>query len=216
MTNVSRSSPPGANDGLSAEAVLAEFRDAGAVLEGHFILSSGRRSALYLNKALVGVDPGRVSRLAAGLASVAGALAEPPAYVVSPVMGAVVFGFETARQLGLPFFYLERAEAGFALRRGFSLPQGAPVLVVEDIVSTGLSAREAVEAVKTAGGRPLAVACLIDRSAGRAAAALGAPLRPLAVLDVPDYAPDALPPELAAIPPTKPGSRPDEAEETPS
>ncbi len=204
-------SPPPSDQpaALRAEDVLQEFRDAGAVLEGHFILSSGRRSALYLNKALAGVDPDRVSRLAGGLAAAARALPEPPAYVISPVMGAVVFGFETARQLQRPFFYLERTDAGFALRRGFALPAGAPVLVVEDIVSTGLSAREAVDAVRAAGGRPVAVACLIDRSGGRAAAALGAPLQALAVLNVPDYAPDAVPPELAAIPPIKPGSRPD-------
>ncbi len=195
---------------MTQDEVLAEFRSAGALLEGHFILTSGRHSAVYFNKSLVGMHPDRVSRLASAMAAVARARLSPqPSVVVSPVMGAIVFGFETARQMGLPFVFMERGQqgAGFQLKRGFTLAPGAPVLIVEDVVSTGLSARESVEAVRHAGAEPLAVTCLLDRSGGRALDDVGAPVLALATIDVADYDPNDLPPELASIPAVKPGSR---------
>ncbi len=195
---------------MTSDEVLEEFRAAGALLEGHFILTSGRHSPIYLNKSLVGMHPDRVTRLIAGLiARVRAEVTPQPTTIVSPVMGAIVFGFETARQLETPFVFLERGpgDQGFVIRRGFSLPKGSPVLVVEDIVSTGLSARESIDAVRAAGADPVALACLVDRSGGRALADIGAPVIALATLDVPDYPADALPDELAAIPAVKPGSR---------
>ncbi len=192
-------------DTEDARFALAEFEAAGALLRGHFILSSGRRSAVYLNKSVVSTDPARTERLCRRLAKAVHAkFGEQADVVVSPAMGGIIFGYETARHLERPFMYAERAKEGFALRRGFSV-RGKRVVIVEDIVSTGLSARECVEAVERAGGRVLAVACLIDRSAGAADA--GAPLLPLARLDVKSYAADDLPPELQAIPAVKPGSR---------
>ncbi|MEL6365136.1 MAG: orotate phosphoribosyltransferase [Pseudomonadota bacterium] len=194
-----------AADTEDAAATLKEFEAAGALLRGHFILSSGRRSAVYLNKSVVSTDPARTERLCRRLAKAArAAFGQRIDAVVSPAMGGIIFGYETARHLETPFMYAERAAEGFALRRGFSV-RGKRILIVEDIVSTGLSARECVEAVKRAGGEVLAVGCLIDRSGGTADA--GARLLPLARLDVASYAPDALPSELAAIPAVKPGSR---------
>jgi len=192
-------------DDEGARETLAEFEACGALLRGHFILSSGRRSAVYLNKSIVSTDPSRTERLCRRLAKrIHEKLGEQADCVVSPAMGGVIFGYETARWLKRPFMFAERAREGFALRRGFSVG-GKRVVVVEDIVSTGLSARECVEAVGRAGGRVLAVACLIDRSGGSADA--GAPILPLATLNVPSYAADDLPADLAAIPPVKPGSR---------
>ncbi len=191
---------------MTEDDALEEFRAAGALLKGHFILSSGRHSDTYFNKSMVGVDPARVIRLGRGMVEKAKAeLGEAPTHVLAPVLGAIVFGYEVARQMERPFMFLERDGDGFALRRGFSVPKGAPCLVVEDVITTGGAAREAVLAVAKAGGRPLGVACLVDRSAGKAD--VGAPLLPLVSLDAPSYAPNEVPPELAAIAPVKPGSR---------
>lgn len=191
---------------MTPEEVIREFEDAGALMRGHFILSSGRRSDVYLNKSIVSMYPDRTERLCRALAEKVKASGAPPVdYVISPAMGAIIFGYETARWLKAPFMFLERANGGFALRRGFEIPKGARVLVVEDIVSTGLSAREAVEAVRQAGGEVLAVACLIDRSGGASDA--GAELLSLAELSAPTYDPDDLPPHLQRIEPVKPGSR---------
>lgn len=195
---------------MTNDDVLEEFRQAGALLQGHFILTSGRHSAVYLNKSALGVHPQRVSRLCAGMAArIASELSPQPVTIVSPVLGAIVFGFETARQMDLPFMFMERGpnDQGFVFKRGFALEPGAPVVVVEDIMTTGLSARESIDAVRAAGANPLALACLVDRSGGRAAQTVGAPVLALASIDAPDYAPDTLPPELAAIPAVKPGSR---------
>jgi len=185
--------------------VLAEFRDAGALLEGHFILSSGLRSPRYLQCARVLIDPARAARLAAALAEKVRAAGVDAAVVIAPAMGGLIVGYELARQLGLQSMFVERPAGMFELRRGFALQAGTRVLLCEDVVTTGLSSREAIAAVEAAGGRVVAAACLIDRSNG--SADVGAPLIPLLRLDVPTYAPDALPPELAAIPAVKPGSR---------
>jgi orotate phosphoribosyltransferase len=191
---------------MSDEQILAEFRGADALLEGHFILSSGLRSPRYLQCARVLMDPARAERLARALADkLPAALRQRIDVVVSPAMGGVIIGHEMGRALGRPAMFLERPDGVFELRRGFRLEPGARVLMVEDVVTTGLSSREAIEAVRAAGGEVVAEAALVDRSGGTAD--LGVPFIPLIRIDVPTYAADSVPPELAAIPPTKPGSR---------
>ena len=191
---------------MTDDQILAEFRAADALLEGHFILSSGLRSPRYLQCARVLMDPMRAERLALALAAKLPAeLRESIDVVVSPAMGGVIIGHEMGRALGKPAMFLERPQGVFELRRGFRLEPGTRVLMVEDVVTTGLSSREAIEAVRAAGGEVLAEAALVDRSGG--GAHLGVPFHPLIRIDVPTYAADAVPPELAAIPAVKPGSR---------
>jgi orotate phosphoribosyltransferase len=189
---------------VTDDEVLAEFRAADALLEGHFILSSGLRSARYLQCARVLADPKRGSRLAEALvARFPDDLAID--IVVSPAMGGVIAGHEMGRALGVEAVFLERPEGVFELRRGFRLTPGQRVLMMEDVVTTGLSSREAIAAISRAGGVVVAAAALVDRSDGTAD--LGVPFYPLIRLSVPTYPADALPPELAAIPAIKPGSR---------
>ena len=191
---------------MTSDQVLDEFRASDALLEGHFILSSGLRSPKYLQCARVLMDGARAERLARALAAkIPGELRESIDIVVSPAMGGVIIGHEMGRALGRPAMFLERPAGTFELRRGFSIPPGAKVLMVEDVVTTGLSSREAIEAVRAAGGEVIAEAALVDRSSGKAE--LGVPFVPLIRIDVPTYEADAVPPELAAIPAIKPGSR---------
>jgi orotate phosphoribosyltransferase len=191
---------------MTDEEILAEFRSAEALLDGHFILSSGLRSPRYLQCARVLMDGARAERLARALAGkVPAQLREGIDAVVSPAMGGVIIGHEMGRALGRPAMFLERPDGEFHFRRGFALAPGAKVLMVEDVVTTGLSSREAIEAVRAAGGEVLAEAALVDRSGGKAD--LGVPFFPLIRIDVPTYDPDDLPDELAAIPAVKPGSR---------
>jgi len=191
---------------LSDEEILAEFRAADALLEGHFILSSGLRSPRYLQCARVLMDGARAERLARALAAkIPAELRERIETVVSPAMGGVIIGHEMGRALDRPAMFLERPHGTFELRRGFRLEPGTRVLMVEDVVTTGLSSREAIEAVQMAGGEVIAEAALVDRSQGQAD--LGVPFVPLIRIDVPTYDADSVPPELAAIPPIKPGSR---------
>ena len=191
---------------MTEDDVLAEFRAAEALLEGHFILSSGLRSSRYLQCARVLMDPRRGARLAEALvARIPDDLRASISAVVSPAMGGVICGHEMARALGVEAMFLERPEGTFELRRGFRLNPGQRVLMMEDVVTTGLSSREAIAAIARAGGETVAAAALVDRSNG--AADLGVPFVPLIRLDVPTYAADALPTELAAIPAIKPGSR---------
>jgi orotate phosphoribosyltransferase len=191
---------------MHGDEVLAEFRSSGALLEGHFLLSSGRHSAHYLQCARVLMNPARAERLARALAQTLPAeLRRGIAKVVSPAMGGVIFGHEMGRALGVDAMFVERPEGTFELRRGFSLEPGEAVLMVEDVVTTGLSSREAIKAIEGAGGEVVAVACLVDRSGG--AASFDVPFYPLVRLDVPTYSADELPQELAAIPAVKPGSR---------
>lgn len=191
---------------MTEDEILAEFRAAEALLEGHFILSSGLRSPLYLQCARVLMDPRRASRLAEALAATIPAdLRSQIDIVVSPAMGGVIVGHELGRALGVEALFVERPTGTFELRRGFRLTPGQKVLLVEDVVTTGLSSREAIAAVEDAGGKVIAAAALVDRS--NAAADFGVPFFPLLRLDVPTYAEDALPPALAAIPAEKPGSR---------
>ena len=191
---------------MTDDEILAEFRAAEALLEGHFILSSGLRSPKYLQCARVLMDGARAERLARALADkLPGNLREQIDVVVSPAMGGVIIGHEMGRALGKPAMFLERPQGTFELRRGFAIAPGARALMVEDVVTTGLSSREAIEAVRGAGGDVIAEAALVDRSAGTAD--LGVPFTPLIRIDVPTYEADSVPPELAAIPPVKPGSR---------
>jgi orotate phosphoribosyltransferase len=189
---------------MTPTEVLDEFRAAGALLEGHFILTSGLHSSVFLQKMFVFMDPVRTERLCRALAQAIREKFGEVDIVISPAVGGIVPGYETARQLGVRAMWVEREEGEFRLRR-FELPEGARVIVVEDIVTTGLSIREAIAAIRRLGAEVVAAACLIDRSGGEAD--IGVPLVALANYKVPAYPADALPPELAAIPPVKPGSR---------
>ena len=194
-----------AND-MTDDEILGEFRSADALLEGHFILSSGLRSSRYLQCARVLMDPARAERLARGLAAkIPSDIREQIDSVVSPAMGGMIIGHEMGRALGRPAMFVERPQGVFELRRGFRLERGERVLLVEDVVTTGLSSREAIASIEAAGGKVLAAASLVDRSSGHAD--LGVPYTPLIRIDVPTYSAEDVPPELAAIPPIKPGSR---------
>jgi orotate phosphoribosyltransferase len=191
---------------MTEDEILDEFRAADALLEGHFILSSGLRSPRYLQCARVLMDPYRAERLAAALCrKLPQAVREAVDVVISPAMGGVIIGHEMGRALGRPAMFLERPDGVFGLRRGFRLEPGQKVLMVEDVVTTGLSSREAIDAVREAGGIVIGEVSLVDRSGGTAD--LGVPYIPLIRIDVPTYSTDNLPPELAAIPAVKPGSR---------
>jgi len=191
---------------MTDDQILAEFRAAEALLEGHFILSSGLRSPRYLQCARVLMDPARAGRLAVALAAKLPAeVRDQLDAVVSPAMGGVIIGQEMGRVLGKRAMFVERPEGKFELRRGFRLEPGERVLLVEDVVTTGLSSSEAIAAIEAAGGKVVGAAALVDRSAGTAD--LGVPLTALIRIEVPTYAADELPPELASIPAVKPGSR---------
>jgi orotate phosphoribosyltransferase len=190
---------------LTSDQAVEEFRAAGALLEGHFILSSGLRSPIFLQKMFVFQDPARTERLCRALASKARAAFGPIDIVASPALGGIVPGYETARWLGAKAIFVERVNGVFELRRGFEIEPGARVLMVEDIITTGLSSRECLAALAEHPGIIVGAACLIDRSGGRAE--IGFPHVALATLDIPAYPAHALPPELAALPPVKPGSR---------
>lgn len=191
---------------MTDDEILAEFRAADALLEGHFILSSGLRSPRNLQCARVLMNPARAERLARALAAKIPADVKARARaVIAPAMGGLICGYELARALGIDSMFVERPTGTFELRRGFRLEPGTPVILMEDVVTTGLSSREAIRAVEEAGGQVIHAASLVDRSNG--AADLGVPFTPLIRLEVPSYSADALPPELAAIPAVKPGSR---------
>jgi orotate phosphoribosyltransferase len=190
---------------LTPDQVLEEFRAAGALLEGHFILTSGLRSPVFLQKMFVFQDPVRTEKLCRALALKAQAAFGKIDIVASPALGGIVPGYETARWLGAKAIFVERENGEFTLRRGFTIEPGAKVLMVEDIITTGLSSRECLAALAEHPGEIVGAACLIDRSGGKAE--IGYPRVSLCTLDIPAYPADALPPELAALPATKPGSR---------
>jgi orotate phosphoribosyltransferase len=191
---------------VTPDQVLDEFRKAGALLEGHFVLSSGLHSDIFLQKALVFRDARRTAKLCKALAEkVRDEVRQSFTAIVSPAVGGIVPGYEMGRQLGLPAMYVERQDGTFQLRRGFELEKNQPVLMVEDIVTTGLSSRECLDAIRAAGGRPVAAACLIDRSGGRAK--VGVKLVALARLKFPAWEADRLPAHLKGTPGVKPGSR---------
>jgi orotate phosphoribosyltransferase len=192
---------------LGQDAVVQLFRDSGALLEGHFLLSSGLHSPYYLQCARILMEPKRAERVCAALRAKIGEELPALAFdtIVSPALGGVVLGYELARQFETTSLFVERVEGRFALRRGFTLAPGSRVLIAEDVVTTGLSTRECIACVRAEGVEVVAAACLIDRSAG--AAPLDVPLVALARLELPVYPADRLPPELAAQPAIKPGSR---------
>lgn len=191
---------------MTQDEVLAEFRSSGALLEGHFKLSSGRHSGHYLQCARVLMNPARAARLAeAVVAGIPAQVLEAVDVVVSPAMGGIIIGHEVGRALGKDALFLERPDGVFHLRRGFALAKGAKVLMVEDVVTTGLSSREAIAAVTREGGEVIAECAIIDRSCG--SVDLGVPFYPLLAIDFPTYDEDSIPQALAAVEVTKPGSR---------
>ena len=190
---------------MDQEVVLNEFRTAGALLEGHFLLSSGLHSPVYLQCAKVLMDPKRAGKLCKAFAEKLAATGIEVDMVVSPAMGGVIVGYEVARQLGVPSVFCERVDGEFALRRGFEIPEGAKILMMEDIITTGLSSRECIEMIGAWGGNVVAAGCLINRSGGNAE--VGAPITALATINAPTYQNVNLPAELQAIPAVKPGSR---------
>jgi orotate phosphoribosyltransferase len=190
---------------MKTEDVLAVFESAGAVLHGHFILTSGLRSPVFLQKARVFMHPDKTETLCKALAEkIAASGTGDIDYVVGPAVGGIIPAYETSRHLGAPAIWVEREDGVFKLRR-FEIEEGARVVIIEDIVTTGLSIRETVQSLRDIGANVLAAGCLIDRSAGKAD--VGVPLIALAEYEVPAYPADKLPPELEAIPAIKPGSR---------
>ena len=191
---------------MTPDQVLKEFEKAGALLRGHFILSSGLHSDVFLQKALVFRDAKITAKLCRALAKkVREEVKQKFTAIVSPAVGGIVPGYEMGRQLGLPAMYVERQDGKFQLRRGFHLEKNQPVLMVEDIVTTGLSSRECLDAIRDAGGKPVAAACLIDRSGGKAK--LGVKFVPLATVAFPAWQADKLPAHLKSTKAVKPGSR---------
>lgn len=194
---------------MQTQDVLDIFTQAGAILRGHFILTSGRHSAVYMQKAHVFMHAELTEKLCRGMAEkIRAYLAEHKEakidYVVGPAIGGLIPAYETSRHLRVPSIWVERENGEFKLRR-FPIAKGARVVIVEDIVTTGLSIRETVAAMRAAGAEVVAAACILDRSGGKAE--IGVPLIALADYAMPSYAADNLPPELAAIPAVKPGSR---------
>lgn len=195
---------------MNNENIIQEFKDAGAMLSGHFVLSSGLHSPMYLQCARVMMDAKRGERLCAALTlkirEWMQATGQKIDAIIAPAMGGVVVGYEMGRQLEIDAMFCERVEGKFSLRRGFNLEAGQKVLIVEDVVTTGKSSMEAVACVESFGAKAVAVASLIDRR-GSNDVSLTLPLISLLKLDVPTYKPDELPPELQKIPAIKPGSR---------
>ena len=190
---------------MNTEEVLDIFRECGAMLEGHFILTSGLHSPVFLQKARVFMHADKTSKLCSALAAkVKASVSSEIDYVVGPAVGGIIPAYETSRHLNVPNVWVEREDGKFKLRR-FELPDHARVVIIEDIVTTGLSIRETVEALQQLGADVLAAACLVDRSAGKSD--VGVPLISLAEYEVPAFQPDNLPPELQKIPAIKPGSR---------
>lgn len=191
---------------MTEDEILSEFRSVDALLEGHFLLSSGRHSAYYLQCARLLMNPERAGRIALALTQkMPRELRNEIQAVISPAMGGLIIGHEMGRALGVDAMFVERPDGVFGLRRGFTITPGTKVLMMEDVVTTGLSSREAIAAIEAAGGHVIAAGAVVDRSAGTVD--LGVPFFPLIQLNFPTYAPDELPPELAATEAVKPGSR---------
>ena len=191
---------------MTPDQVLDEFRDAEALLEGHFILSSGLHSRTYLQCARVLMDTRRAARLAEALAAkIKDNVDGDIDCVVAPAMGGLIIGHEVARALNVDSMFLERTDGEFTLRRGFHLSENANVVIIEDIVTTGLSSREAIAAIGAHGGRVVGAGCLIDRSGGMVD--VGVSLTSLASITVETFEADNAPADLADVPAIKPGSR---------
>lgn len=191
---------------MTPDQVLNEFRKADALLEGHFKLSSGLHSRAYLQCARVLMQPKRAAKLAKALAAqlTENVKGEIDA-VVAPAMGGLIIGHEVARALNVNSMFLERVDGEFTLRRGFALENKPRVVMIEDIVTTGLSSREAIAAIRAQGGKVVGAGCLIDRSNGKAK--IGVKLASLAKLNIETFDEDHIPTDLANTPAIKPGSR---------
>jgi len=191
---------------MNKEDVIREFKEAGALLEGHFILSSGLHSSRYLQCALALSEPSRAQRLSASLGKkILENIKTKIDIVVSPAMGGLIIGHEIARYLDVPSIFLERVNGKFELRRGFRIKPDANCLLVEDIVTTGLSSNESIDVIKGYGGNIIGEACLIDRSSGKAN--LETQLISLTSIDIPTFNKNEIPESLKDIPAIKPGSR---------
>jgi orotate phosphoribosyltransferase len=191
---------------MNADEFLDQMRAAEALLEGHFVLSSGQHSGAYLQCARFLMDSRRAEQACSVLADkVRAEISGSIDIVFAPAMGGIIVGYEMGRQLNRPTIFFERVDGSFVLRRGFEIPSGARCLMVEDVVTTGLSSRECIAAARDHGADVIAGCCLVNRSGGKAD--IGVPLVALAVIDIPIYPPDQIPAELEAIPATKPGSR---------
>jgi orotate phosphoribosyltransferase len=190
---------------MTQDEVLALFRGAGALLEGHFKLTSGLHSDRYLQCALVLQDPAAAARLGAALALRLRELAGPPDLVLAPALGGILVAHEVARTLRVRGLFAERVEGLLTFWRGFTIAPGERCFVVEDVVTTGGSTRETMEVARSRGGVVTAAGSLIDRSGGRTH--LGAPQAALAVVDAPAWAPETCPLCKAGSAAVKPGSR---------
>jgi orotate phosphoribosyltransferase len=188
---------------MTKDEALQIFRDSGALLEGHFILRSGLHSRQYFQCALALQQMPIVERLGAAIATQVRPLGAVT--VIAPAMGGLVIGQEVARQLGVRFIFAEKEEGKLVLRRGFKIAPGEKLLIVEDVVTKGGRVQETLEIVRQNGGVPLGVAMIVDRSGG--AVDLGVPMFSLLKLHVEAFPADKLPPDLAAIPAAKPGSK---------
>jgi orotate phosphoribosyltransferase len=188
---------------VTAESVLDLFRRVGALLEGHFRLTSGLHSPGYLQCALVLQHPREAETCGAAIAGLVRGLGAT--VVLSPALGGIVIGQEVGRALGVRAIFAERQDGTLMLRRGFSLPPGERVLVVEDVVTTGGSTRETINVARAAGAQVVGAASIIDRSGGRQD--IGVPYFALATVSLPTYQPDACPLCAAGSPVVKPGSR---------
>ena len=190
---------------MDQSQVLETFRQSGALLEGHFRLTSGLHSDRYLQCALVLQHPARAAALGSALASRMRSLADSPDLVIAPALGGILVAHEVARGLGVRGLFAERQDGVLTLRRGFRIDPGERCYVVEDVVTTGGSTRETMEVARKAGALVIAAGSLIDRSGGRTD--LGVPRVALAVLDVPTYSPEECPLCKAGSVAVKPGSR---------
>ena len=188
---------------MNADEVVERFRRTGALLEGHFVLTSGLHSTHYLQCALVLQYPSEAEAFARAVAArFEGQSVET---VAAPAIGGIIIGWEVARALGVRSVWTEREAGEMTLRRGFTVRPGEKVLVVEDVITTGGSTRETIETLRAAGALVVGAASIIDRSGGRAD--VGVPRVALATLEVPAVAPDACPQCAAGVPAVKPGSR---------
>lgn len=195
------------HDLITGAGLLGLFQESGALIEGHFLLSSGLHSPRYLQCARVLMDPGVATALGAALAHRLRPLFadDTPTAVVAPALGGVLVAHEVARALGCRGLFTERQDGTMRLRRGFALEEAEPVVVVEDVITTGGSTREVIEAVRGLGARVLAAGSLVDRSGGTVD--LGVPHCSLLDLEVPTWPPEACPRCGAGSTPEKPGSR---------
>ena len=191
---------------MNEKELIEDFKNCGALLEGHFILSSGLHSTKYLQCALALSNPILAKKITKALGEkIITNFNEKIDYVIAPAMGGLIIGHEIAMFLNLPFMFLERVNSEFELRRGFSIKPDANCLLVEDIVTTGLSSNESIDVIKGYGGNIIGEACLIDRSSGKAN--LETQLISLTSIDIPTFNKNEIPESLKDIPAIKPGSR---------